>query len=96
MVYLKDSFIVSSFLFLLIHNITLLQELVAITAGVGSKAHKSKNACCPRSQKPRVLISTLSLFELFDVLSCSSSQDDGVNLGSILVSLHTSDIIFAV
>ena len=83
MVYLKDSFIVSSPLFLFVHNIALLQAL----------------------ENPQVVkyllpsfpeISTLSLFELFGVLSCSSSPDNGVNLGSISVSLHTSDIIFAV
>ena len=34
MFYLKDSFIVSSTLFLFIHNIALLQGLVAITTGV--------------------------------------------------------------
>ena len=36
-VYLKNSFIVSSFLFQFIHNIALLQGLVAITARVGVK-----------------------------------------------------------
>ena len=34
MVYLKNSFIVSSLLFLIIHNITLLQGLVGVTTGV--------------------------------------------------------------
>ena len=48
-------------------------------------------ALVPR--KLETLISTLSLFELFDVLSCSSSPDNGINLGSTSVSLHTSDII---
>ena len=75
-VYLKESFIVSSLLFLFIHNMTLLQGLFAI--GV-----ESKNACCPHSQKPRVLISTLVSFELFDVLHCSFTPDNGVNLGLI-------------
>ena len=37
MVYLKYSFIVSSSLFLFIHNIALLQGIVAITVGVGVK-----------------------------------------------------------
>ena len=37
MVYLKDSFTVSSFLFLSIHSITLLQGLGAITTGIGSR-----------------------------------------------------------
>ena len=37
MVYLKDSFIVSSFLFMFFHNIALLQGLVAITTDVGVK-----------------------------------------------------------
>ena len=37
MVYLKDSFTVSSFLFLSVHSITLLQGLGAITAGIGSR-----------------------------------------------------------
>ena len=35
-------------------------------------------------------------FELFDVLPCSSSPNNGFSLGSISVSLHASDIIFAV
>ena len=35
MAYLKDSFIVSFFLFLVIHNLALLQGLVAIITGVG-------------------------------------------------------------
>ena len=35
MVYLKDFFTVSSFVFLFIHNMTLLQGLVAITTDVG-------------------------------------------------------------
>ena len=59
----------------------------------GSKTLKSKNACCARSQKPRVLISNVALFELLYVLSCSSFPDNGVSLGSISVSLH---IIFGV
>ena len=42
------------------------------------------------------LISALASFELFDVLPCSSSPDNGVNLGQVLVSLHTFDIIFSV
>ena len=75
-VYLKESFIVSSLLFLFIHNMTLLQGLFAI--GV-----ESKNACCPHSQKPRVLISTLVSYELFDVLHRSFSPDNGVNLGLV-------------
>ena len=37
MVYLKDSFTVSSFLFLSVHSITLLQGLGAITTGIGSR-----------------------------------------------------------
>ena len=73
----------------------LLQRLLAITTK-GSKTLKSKNACCSRFQKPRVLIFTFASFELFDVLPDSSSPDNVVNFGSILVSLHTSDIIFAV
>ena len=93
MVYLKDSLIVNSFLFMFIHNITLLQRFVEIATGVGVE---NPGDCCPRSQKPRVLISTLSLIELFDALSCSSSPDNGVILGSISMSWHTSDIIFAV
>ena len=88
--YLKDSFIVSLFLFLLIHNMALLLGLVAITTGVG--VEKSKNVL-PSFQKPRVLISTLASFELFDVQPCSSPQDNGVSLDSVLVSLHTYDII---
>ena len=32
---------------------------------------------------------------MFDVLPCSSSPDNGVNLGSFSVSLHTSDIFAA-
>ena len=63
---------------------------------LGSKTLKSKNACCSHSQKPRVLISTLASFELFDVLPWSSSPDNGVSLDLIVVSLHTSDIIFTV
>ena len=39
MFYWKDSFIVSSF-FVFIHNMALLQGLVAITAGVGVKNPK--------------------------------------------------------
>ena len=35
-------------------------------------------------------------FELFYVLPCSSSPDNGVSFGSIPVYLHVSDIIFAV
>ena len=35
MVYLKDSFIARSFLFMFIHNVPLLQVFVAITTGVG-------------------------------------------------------------
>ena len=88
--YLKDSFIVSLFLFLLIHNMALLLGLVAITTGVG--VEKSKNVL-PSFQKPRVLISTLASFELFDVQPCSSPQDNGVSLDSVLVSLHTYNII---
>ena len=61
-----------------------------------SKTLKSKNPCYPCSQKPRVLIFTLASFELFGVLPCSSSPDNGVSLGSISVFLHTSDVIFAV
>ena len=101
MVCLKDSFIVSSFLFLIIHNIVLLQGLVAVTTGVRVKNSLVENAFCPHSQKPLVLISTLASFELFDVLPwnncvCLSSPDNCVSLDLILVSLHTSDIIFAV
>ena len=73
-----------------------LQGLVAITTALGSKIFMLKNACCPRSLKPRLLISTLAPFELFDVLPCSSSPDNGVSLGSISVCLHTSDVVFAV
>ena len=54
-----------------------------------------KSACCPHSQKRRVLISTLASFELFDVLPWSSSPYNRVSLDLILVSLHTCDIIFA-
>ena len=83
--------------FLLIHNMTLLQGRVAITTDVGvENRKKSKNVCCSCSQIPRVLISTRASFELLDDLLCSSSPDYGVSLGAILVSLHTSDIIFAV
>ena len=75
----------------------LLQEFVAITTGAGvENLKKPKYTCCPRSLKPRVLISSLASFELFDVLPCSSSPDNGVILGSISVSLHTSGIIFVV
>ena len=63
---------------------------------LGSETLKSKNACWHHYQKPRVLISTLASFELFDVLPWSSSPDNGVSLDLILVSLHTSDVIFAV
>ena len=43
MFYLKDSFIVSSFLFLFIHSMTLQQGLVAVTTGVrGENPKKSK------------------------------------------------------
>ena len=69
------------------------------TEGVNWSASeaKSKNACCPpRSQKPRFLLSTLASFELFDVLPCSCSPDNGVSLGSISVFLHISDNILAV
>ena len=52
----------------------------------------SKNTRCPRSKKPRVLISILASFELFDFPPCSSSPDNGVNLGLIVVSLHMSGI----
>ena len=39
--------------------------------------------------KPRVLISTLALFELFELLPCSSSPDNGISLGSIDIhSVH--------
>ena len=55
-----------------------------------SKTLKSKNAV---TSSP---ISTLASFELFDVLPCSFWPDNGVSLGSILVPLHTSDIIFDV
>ena len=96
MIYLKNYFILSSFLFVIIHNIVLLQGLVAITTSLRAKTLKSKNACCPHYQKPRVLISTLASFELFDVLPWSSTPDNGVSLDLILVSLHTSYIIFAV
>ena len=89
--------IVSLFFFLFIHNMALLQGLAAITTGVGVKiAKKSKDAYCPRSQKPRVLITTLAWFELPDVLPYSFSPDNGVGLGSISVLMHTLDIIFAV
>ena len=94
MVYLKNSFIVRSFHFLFIRNMAQLQELVTITTGV--RVENLQVEKCLLSQKPRVLISTLTSFELFDVLPCSSSPDNGVCLGSISVSLHTSDIIFAV
>ena len=67
----------------------LLQGLAATATGLlGSKTLKSKNACSPRSQKLQVLISTLASFELFDVLPCSYSPDNGVSLGLISVSLH--------
>ena len=74
----------------------LLQGLVAVTTSVRLKILKSKNVYCLHSQKPWVLISALDTFELFDVLPCSYSPDNCVNLGSISVSLHTFDIIFAV
>ena len=97
LVYLKDSSIASSFLFLFIHNMALLERLVIITTDVGvQNQKKSKKSCCSRSQKTQVLISTLALFELFDVFPCSFSPDNGVSLGSISVYLHTSDIILAV
>ena len=97
MVYLKDSLIVSSFLFLFIYNMVQLQRLVATTTDIRvEKPKKLKNICCPRSQKLWVLISSLASFELFNVLPCSSSPDYGISLDSILVQLHTSDIIFAV
>ena len=96
MLYLKDSFIVSLFFFLFIHNMALLQRLVTILQALGLKTLTSKNACYSHSQKPRVLISTFASFELFDVLPCNSSPENGVSLGSVSVSYHTSDIIFAV
>ena len=96
MIYLKNYFILSSFLFVIIHNIVLLQGLVAITTSLRAKTLQSKNVCCPHYQKPRVLISTLASFELFDVHPWSSTPDNGVSLDLILVSLHTSYIIFAV
>ena len=73
--YLKESFIVRSFFSLFFHNMALLQGLVVITTGA-----KSKYACCSHSKKPRVLITTLASFELFDVLPCSFSPDNSVNL----------------
>ena len=57
-------------------------------------SRKMYAALVPRNLK--VLISTFALFELFDVLPCSSSPNEGVSLGLISVSLHTPDIIFAV
>ena len=95
MVYLKDSFIVSSFLFMFIHNIALLQRLVAITIDVGVENPWPKKCLLPsfpETSSPDIY----PLIELFDVLSCISSPGDSVNSGSISVSLHTSDIIFAV
>ena len=44
------------------------------------KTFNSKNVYCPRSQISRVLLSTLASFELFDVLRCIHSPDNGVSL----------------
>ena len=89
MVYLKDSFIARSFLFLFIQIIALLQGLIAIKTGAGFE-NLLVEKCCIRSQKPRVLVSTLAWFELFDVIPCSSSPSNAVSLGSISVSLDSS------
>ena len=42
------------------------------------------------------ILPLIDSFELFDALPCSSSPDNGVSLGSISVSLRTSDILFSV
>ena len=84
------------FFFLFIHNMALLQGRVAITTGAGvENSKKLKNVCClvPRNLEswhlplPRLNCLTFYL---------NISPDNGVSLGSISVSLHTSDITFAV
>ena len=72
------------------------RDLLRQWQALGSKNLNSKNACYLRSQKLRVLISILASFELFDVVPCTSFPDNSFSLGSILVSLYTSDILSAV
>ena len=62
---------------------------------LGSKTLKSKIACCPVSQTPCALMSSLASFVVFAVLKPNSSPVNGVNFGSISTSLQISDNIFA-
>ena len=66
---------------------TLLQEFVALTIGVGVENTEVTKSILAFSQKPHVMISNLASFELFDILTCSSASDIGINLGSISMSL---------
>ena len=96
MVYLKNSFIVSLFLFLIIHNIALLQGLVAVTTGVmvkNSSVKKCLLLSLPKTSSPDIYP---CLVWIVWRSTWSSSSDNGVSLDLIVVSLLTSGVIFAV
>ena len=66
---------------------SLLQEFVALTIGVGVENTEVTKSILTFSQKPHVMVSNLASFALFDILTCGSASDNGINLGLISVSL---------
>ena len=71
-------------------------DLLRYRQALGLNTLKSKNACCPLSQKPRARTSSLALLDLFAVRLLRYSPLNGTSVGSFSVSQHTSDNIFAV
>lgn len=98
---LQNSPVICFFLFLLAHYFYIdftsrCSDLLRWQEVLVSKNLKLKNVCCPLSQIPYTIMSSLVLFVIIAVVLFSSLPVRGAEFGSMSVLLQTSYNIFIV